>query len=70
MDPKKLRNYKVEQEVRTDSINKNTENKDKVKVEKMKNKSESTANKNNIQSESTTSCLSVVISLPDNTLKS
>lgn len=52
MDPKKLRNYKVEQEVRTDSINKNTENKDKVKVEKMKNKSESTANKNNIQSES------------------
>ena len=55
MDPKKLRNYKVEQEVRTDSINKNTENKDKVKVEKMKNKSESTANKNNIQRESTTS---------------
>lgn len=53
MDPKKMRNYKVEQEVRTDSINKNTENKDKVKVEKMKNKSESTANKNNIQSEST-----------------
>jgi len=52
MDPKELRNYKVEQEVRTGNVNKNTENKDKVKVEKMK--SESTANKNNIQSESTT----------------
>ena len=36
MDPKKLRNYKVEQEVRTDSINKNTENKDKVKVLQIK----------------------------------
>jgi hypothetical protein len=31
-----LLNYKVEQEVRTDSINKNTENKDKVKVLQIK----------------------------------
>lgn len=44
MDPKELRNYKVEQEVRTEKVNQNTENKDKVKVEQMKNKSESTAN--------------------------
>ena len=44
MDPKELRNYKVEQEVRMEKVNQNTENKDKVKVEQMKNKSESTAN--------------------------
>lgn len=44
MDPKELRNYKVEQEVRTEKVNQNTENKDKVKVEQIKNKSESTAN--------------------------
>lgn len=44
MDPKELRNYKVEQEVRMEKVNQNTENKDKVKVEQIKNKSESTAN--------------------------